>query len=158
MLMIKERSNHLKVKIIRDKVSGYTPSDYKIKKWARNSYMLNNNLIVIIKIATEKNMRDIKRKFFNNDNICNVLSFPYEVSKTSLSNNLGDIIMCASIINRESQSFHQRSDDRWAHMITHSMLHLQGYTHDERKKRGIMEKKEIKLMNKLGFSNPYYAK
>ena len=42
-------------------------------------------------------------------------------------------------------------------MIIHSMLHLQGYTHDLDKSRVIMENKEKELMDILGYSDPYYA-
>ncbi len=42
-------------------------------------------------------------------------------------------------------------------MIIHSMLHLQGYTHQISEKRVIMEEKEMILMDTLGYQNPYYA-
>ena len=57
-----------------------------------------------------------------------------------------------TIISNQSEN----KENRWAHMIIHSMLHLQGYTHFTKKNRLFMEKKEIKLMRSLGYSNPYY--
>ena len=95
--------------------------------------------------------------FRNDKTVCNVLSFPNTSVNFPKFNNLGDIIICASIVNKESRYYLKKNDNRWAHMITHSMLHLQGYNHKNKKERDIMEKKEIKLMSQLGLSNPYYA-
>ena len=103
------------------------------------------------------NMREIKSRFSKDKTICNVLSFPNTSVNIPKINNLGDIIICASIVNKESRHYLKKNDNRWAHMIIHSMLHLQGYNHKNKKERDIMEKKEIKLMSQLGLSNPYYA-
>ena len=70
---------------------------------------------------------------------------------------LGDIIICPEVVNKESNIYSISKENRWAHMIIHSMLHLQGYTHDLSQHRVIMENKEKELMNTLGYSDPYYA-
>ena len=54
-------------------------------------------------------------------------------------------------MNKESKKFNIDSDKRWAHMVVHSMLHLQGYDHMLKRNKDIMEKKEIYLMNLMGF-------
>lgn len=61
------------------------------------------------------------------------------------------------IINQESSIFGIERESRWAHMIIHSMLHLQGFTHDSKKTQKFMEDKERELMSSLGYSDPYYA-
>ena len=157
MLMIREKNKNLKVHIVKDELNEYIPSDYKIKKWARNSFIKNKEAAVVIKIASMNNMREIKSRFSKDKSICNVLSFPNTSVYFSKFNNLGDIIICASIVNKESRHYLKKNDNGWAHMITHSMLHLQGYNHKNKKERDVMEKKEIKLMSQLGLSNPYYA-
>ena len=157
MHMIREKNKNLKVHIVKDELNEYIPSDYKIKKWARNSFVKNKDAAVVIKIASMNNMREIKSRFSKDKTICNVLSFPNTSVNISKINNLGDIIICASIVNKESRHYLKKNDNRWAHMIIHSMLHLQGYNHKNKKERDIMEKKEIKLMSQLGLSNPYYA-
>ena len=86
------------------------------------------------------------------------LSFPDIFSKPDCSEFLGDIIICGDVVNKESKKFNIDSDKRWAHMVVHSMLHLQGYDHMLKINKDIMEKKEIYLMNLMGFSNPYYEK
>jgi probable rRNA maturation factor len=42
-----------------------------------------------------------------------------------------------------------------AHLIIHGILHLQGFDHEDDKTAEKMEAEEIKILKKLGFSNPY---
>ena len=67
----------------------------------------------------------------------------------------GDIILCPMIINQEAKEFGLPSKLRWAHMIIHSMLHLQGYSHNIKSNRLKMEKLEVKLLAKMNYGNPY---
>ena len=39
--MIREKNKNLKDHIVKDELNEYIPSDYKIKKWARNSFIKN---------------------------------------------------------------------------------------------------------------------
>ena len=43
----------------------------------------------------------------------------------------------------------------YAHLIIHGALHLYGYDHENKKDAQIMEEKEINILTKLGFKNPY---
>ena len=43
----------------------------------------------------------------------------------------------------------------FAHLIVNSILHINGYSHKKRKKYFLMKNKEIKILKKLGISNPY---
>ena len=132
-------------------------SDYKIRKWAKKFLRKNQTTTVVIKITSVSSMREINSKFLNNKKACNVLSFPNISKNKQISDDLGDIVICAKNCEQRIERLSEKNDNRWAHMITHSMLHLQGYKHSKRKERDVMEEKEIKLMNKLGLSNPYYA-
>tara|TARA_B100000902_G_C26788765_1_gene658737 strand:- start:134 stop:604 length:471 start_codon:yes stop_codon:yes gene_type:complete len=155
--MKKEKNNLLTVKIIQNNCKGYIPSEYKIKKWAKIAFFGKKYSVVSIKIAAKNEINNLNKKFFKKDTICNVLSFPHNSIISSGEYILGDIIICADIVNKESVKYKINNDNRWAHMIIHSMLHLQGYTHHINEKRNIMEKKEMTLMNILGYQNPYYA-
>ena len=42
-----------------------------------------------------------------------------------------------------------------AHLLTHGVFHLQGYDHLTDKQAKEMESKEIKILKKLGYKNPY---
>ncbi len=155
--MIKEKVSNLKINIIKDMYTGYTPSDYKINKWANISFIKNKRSLVTIKLAKRSEIIKLNKKYFNKEKPCNVLSFPIRSEIMSGEYFLGDIVICPPIVNKESKVFNMKRDMRWAHMVIHSMLHLQGYTHESKKNRESMEMKEIELMTNLGYTNPYYA-
>ncbi len=154
--MKKEIDESLNVKFIDYDVHDGYPSEYKIRKWARRAYLGQNKTSVNIKIATVKEMKSLNKKFFNKTKPCNVLSFPNALTQYTQSDFLGDIIICGEVVSSESKKFNIDSDKRWAHMVVHSMLHLQGFDHVIKKNQETMERKEIYLMNQMGFSNPYY--
>tara|TARA_Y100000768_G_scaffold173666_1_gene130024 strand:+ start:991 stop:1458 length:468 start_codon:yes stop_codon:yes gene_type:complete len=153
--MKKEINKSLSVKFIDYEVQNGYPSEYKIRKWARRAYLSHNKNSVNIKLASVSEMKSLNKKYFNKTKPCNVLSFPDALSSDH-PYFLGDIIICGEVVNRESEIFNVDSDKRWAHMIVHSMLHLQGYDHILKKNQQMMERKEIYLMSQIGFSNPYY--
>ena len=155
--MIKEKNSLLTVEIIKDKLLDYMPTNLKIKEWAEIAFDKDKDSLVIIKIANKNEIMKLNKIFFKKDKPTNVLSFPSNSHVTTGEFILGDIIICPEIINEESDRYGIKKDKRWAHMIIHSMLHLQGYTHDLDESRVIMENKEKELMNTLGYSDPYYA-
>ncbi|MBT5643671.1 MAG: rRNA maturation RNase YbeY [Gammaproteobacteria bacterium] len=155
--MIEEKNNLLTIEIIRDKLSDFVPLNSKIKEWALMAFKKDRDSLVIIKIAHKDEIVKLNKLFFNKDKPTNILSFPNNSHVKSGEFVLGDIIICPEIVNKESDIYNISKENRWAHMIIHSMLHLQGYTHDLSKHRVIMENKEKELMNILGYSDPYYA-
>ena len=155
--MIEEKNNLLTIEIIRDKLSDFVPLNSKIKEWALMAFKKDRDSLVIIKIAHKDEIVKLNKLFFNKDKPTNILSFPNNSHVKSGEFVLGDIIICPEIVNKESDIYNISKENRWAHMIIHSMLHLQGYTHDLSKHRVIMENKEKELMNILGYSDTYYA-
>ena len=83
----------------------------------------------------------------------NVLSFPFVPPIPDAT--LGDLVICAPVIQREAVEQHKKLSAHLAHMIVHGTLHLLGYDHqnDEEAKR--METLEVTLLDTLGFLNPY---
>ena len=155
--MKKEKNNSLIIKIIKDEVGVYIPSDYKIKKWSKLAFQSIKKSIVTIKLAKENEIMNLNKIYFKKNKSCNVLSFPNNSYSESGSYILGDIIICPDVVKSESILYNKDIDSRWAHMIIHAMLHIQGYTHDLKKDQNSMEKKEREIMNFLGYSDPYYA-
>ena len=148
---------NLKINIVKNNYTGYIPSDYKITKWAKVSFFKTKKSFVTIKLAKKSEVVNLNRVYFNKEIACNALSFPIKSEVLKGEYFLGDIVICPPIVNKESRTFNIKKDMRWAHLLVHSMLHLQGYTHESKKNREIMEKKETELMTNLGYTNPYDA-
>ena len=85
----------------------------------------------------------------------NVLSFPFEAPPGVETEILGDLVVCAPVVEREALEQGKTLQSHWAHMVVHGVLHLQDYDHIEENEAVIMESEEITIMNRLGFSSPY---
>ena len=68
---------------------------------------------------------------------------------------IGDIVLCAPVIEKEALEQSKKIEAHYAHLIIHGALHLYGYDHENKKDADIMEAKEIKILTKLGYKNPY---
>ena len=118
-------------------------------KWVQSSLMKRFVIHVNLIFVGKKRMRTLNNKFLKKDKSTNVLTFFHDDAA------FGEIVLCPEIINREAKEYGFSTDFRWAHMIVHSMLHLQGYDHSTKKERLFMEKKEVELLNSMNFGNPY---
>ena len=151
MSMKKEKK--IKINYISYIKNQYTPSTHNMKKWILMGLVKNIISHVNIIFAGTQRMRTLNRKFLNKDKPTNVLTFTYE--DYEFLN--GDIILCPEIINKEARNYGFSNDSRWAHMIIHSMLHLQGFDHHTKKNQINMENMEIKLLSNMKYNNPYVS-
>lgn len=105
---------------------------------------------VSITLVDDAKIRKINKQYRGFDKPTNVLSF--ELGDDVL---LGDIFVSIDTVKREAINAGISVEEHTAHMIVHGMLHLQGYDHINDKDAKIMEDKEIKILKKLGYKNPY---
>jgi probable rRNA maturation factor len=69
---------------------------------------------------------------------------------------LGDLVICADVVKREAARDGKTMEAHWAHMIVHGALHLAGYDHERGERdRKKMERREIAVLRRFGFRNPY---
>jgi probable rRNA maturation factor len=121
-----------------------------IKKWVNATTDYGGSLTLRFVNATEG--KKINLAFRKKDYASNVLTFPYELSKNSLS---ADIIFCMPVIQKEAKEQNKSLKAHLAHLIVHGCLHAQAYDHEIKKDAEKMEALEIKILHQLGFSNPY---
>ena len=93
------------------------------------------------------------------DKPTNVLSFPAEfpseLAEQVGAYPLGDIVICASVVEEEALAQGKELTAHWAHLTIHGLFHLLGYLHDQQGNAAEMEKLEINTLEKLGIANPY---
>ena len=78
-----------------------------------------------------------------------------EMPEDESFNALGDLAICAAVVNREAEEQQKSANAHWAHMIIHGTLHLLGFDHQENQEAKNMEALETRVLAELGFGNPY---
>ncbi len=110
-----------------------------------------------MRIVDERESAKLNQVYRGKAGATNVLSFVADPDVKRRSGLYGDIVICAEVVRREAREQRKRMKPHWAHLTMHGMLHLLGYDHVRSRDAQRMEKQEIKLMRRLGFSNPYVA-
>lgn len=105
---------------------------------------------VSINLVDDKQIHKLNKKYRGIDKPTNVLSF--ELCDNIL---LGDIFISLDTVIKEAQNADISVVEHTAHLVVHGMLHLQGYDHLNDAEAMVMEKREIQILKKLGYKNPY---
>lgn len=107
---------------------------------------------VCIRIVDNAEMKKLNKNYRGKNQTTNVLSFPAGKTGTGL---LGDIVLCAAVINQEASEQGKTRAAHWAHMVVHGTLHLLGYDHMKPMDARKMEALEARILRQQGFNNPY---
>ena len=110
---------------------------------------------VTIRIVGEREGTELNRTYRNVPSATNVLAFPFEAPDVVDLLLLGDVVICAPVVERETLAQNKTGHAHWAHMVVHGVLHLVGYDHVVAADAQVMESRERDLLAGLGFSDPY---
>ena len=110
---------------------------------------------VAIRIVDTDEGLALNRQYRGRDYATNVLSFPAELPPGVDLPLLGDLVICAPVVNREAAEQGKKPVDHLAHMTVHGTLHLLGYDHIEDAEAEAMESLETRILAGLGISDPY---
>jgi probable rRNA maturation factor len=130
------------------------PSAENFNAWVDLSYQEDEETEVSIRLIDIEEMSELNEQYRKKSGPTNVLSFPDD-DEFSDEHYLGDIAICAPIVNQEAIDQGKSPMDHWAHMSIHAMLHLQGFDHVDEKEAKVMESLERALLDKIGVSDPY---
>ena len=64
-------------------------------------------------------------------------------------------MICAPVVAAEARALGRAIDAHWAHLIVHGTLHLLGYDHERPRAARTMEAREVAILARLGYPNPY---
>ena len=101
-----------------------------------------------IAFVSDRQIRELNRRFRGVDKPTDVLSFPAEEPARPSSNNLGDIAISLERAVIQAEENRLALDDEISQLILHGLLHLSGYDHETDK--GQMNRLELRLRKKLG--------
>jgi probable rRNA maturation factor len=103
-------------------------------------------------------------RFRGLDRPTNVLSFPFapppglpvhDGADGCPDRLIGDLVICADVVEREAREQGKDPTAHWAHMVVHGVLHLLGYDHANDAEAAEMEGLETAILEGLGFPRPY---
>lgn len=132
------------------------PTQEQLRQWCETA--LDHRVTragIVIRIVDEAEIQDLNRNYRGLDKPTNVLSFNFEPPPGMESQHLGDIVICAPVVEAEAAAQGKTPVAHWAHLVIHGILHLLGYDHQDDAGAEEMERTEITILKKLGFDNPY---
>jgi len=136
--------------------SNQIPSETAFKKWVNAvAISQSEDYEISIHVIDEKESSSLNHTWRNKEGPTNVLSFPADLPEGVPISLLGDLAVCAPVIEKEASEQAKSLEAHWAHIIIHGTLHLFGYDHVDESEAEEMESMEIDIMKRLGFSNPY---
>ncbi|MCK5120641.1 MAG: rRNA maturation RNase YbeY [Methylococcales bacterium] len=113
---------------------------------------------IVIRVVDEDEMTQFNEQYRNKTGSTNILSFPFDAPDAVESDLLGDLLVCAAVVEREAQQQDKILEHHWAHMIVHGVLHLLGYDHINDQDAEEMEALEVKILKTIKINNPYEEK
>jgi probable rRNA maturation factor len=139
--------------------SNKIPGKNQFQKWV-DAVLLDEteNSEIVIRIVDEAEMIQFNEQYRDKKGTTNILSFPFEVPEGIESDLLGDLLVCAPVVEQESNQQNKELEHHWAHLIIHGVLHLLDYNHIEDSDAEEMEVLEIGILSKIKIINPYQEK
>lgn len=111
-----------------------------------------------VRVVGEAEIQTLNQLYRNKDSTTNVLSFPtgpIAGLPDDAVKQMGDIVVCASVVRDEALRQGKSLTDHWAHMLVHGTLHLLGYDHTQDAEAEEMERLEVAILGSRGIANPY---
>ena len=140
-----------------------SPTDAILEGWVRHTLIQTASLPeptpeLSIRITGNGEVAGLNQTYRAKAGPTNVLSFPADVPTEIDSGLLGDLVICAPLVQLEAAQQQKSEEAHWAHLVIHGVLHLLGHDHQIPAEAKQMEALEIDLLGHLGFPNPYYPK
>lgn len=139
-----------------DGSAGRLPAVEAFEDWARAALSGRRDAAqLVLRIVGEGESGELNECYRGRSGPTNVLSFVFEQPELLDPPLLGDIVVCAPLVEREAAEQGKTVQAHWAHLLVHGVLHLIGYDHEEESEALIMEGLEREILAGLGFPDPY---
>ncbi len=110
---------------------------------------------VTLRFVDASESQQLNLDYRQKDKPTNVLSFEFEAPEHIEMAFLGDLVICASVVEQEATEQNKNPIDHWAHLCVHGLLHLLAYDHINEEDAIEMENLETAILAKLNIDDPY---
>jgi probable rRNA maturation factor len=136
--------------------TGAMPDVQSMQHWAESALeQVTDDCELSIRVVDETESADLNSTYRGKTGPTNVLSFPFDSDIALTPILLGDLVICAPVVEREAKEQGKLSEHHWAHMVVHGCLHLLGYDHIDDAEAVEMETLETQVLSLLAVNDPY---
>jgi probable rRNA maturation factor len=136
--------------------SPWAPSARLLGKWAEAVLApIARPVSLSVRIVGKARSRSLNSRYRRKDKPTNVLSFAGAGIAPDGRSFLGELVICAPLVALEARAQDKTLRAHWAHLTIHGVLHLLGFDHERATQAGKMAAREIQILDRLGFSDPY---
>jgi probable rRNA maturation factor len=111
--------------------------------------------VLSVRIVGRARSRSLNLRYRHKDKPTNVLSFAGAGTVPDGRCFVGELVICAPLVALEARAQDKTLRAHWAHLTIHGVLHLQGFDHERAAQARKMAAREIQILDRLGFSDPY---
>ncbi len=145
---------NIDVQFASEAQSALAPDAEYLCEWAQRALQGQEGELSI-RVVDAIESQSLNAQYRDQDRPTNVLSFPAEIPSEWGLSLLGDVVICAEIVQREAAEQSKPIRAHWAHMVVHGVLHLRGFDHIDEAEAEHMEALERDLLALGGIANPY---
>ena len=144
---------------LRRRVPSWSPTRRDLAHWASAALGrgARGRELEVCTVGEAESAR-LNARFRGRDEPTNVLSFPATRLPRPPRGHLpplGELVICPPVLRAEAHAQEKTLRAHWAHLVVHGTLHLVGYDHERAADAQRMERREIAVLRRLGFANPY---
>lgn len=132
------------------------PSESDIDDWIRETltHSGREHAELTVRIVDEAEITALNSRYRQQNAATDVLAFPLKLPGDADTNLLGDVVVCADVVNRQADRHCADRQAHWARIVAHGILHLTGYDHDRPQAASKMESAEGAILERLGLHHP----
>jgi probable rRNA maturation factor len=139
------------------------PSSAEVARWVRAAadagYRETPDLgSITVRFVGREEIAALNRTYRGQTGATNVLAFPSSAPPVPIPDRereVGDVVICVPLSYQEAADRNTPATAHLAHLVVHGTLHLLGFEHDEERSAEQMESLETRVLQQLGFSDPY---
>jgi len=151
--------SRLRVAVQRAVDRHWLPEAAEIRRWAQAAAGEAYAGELTVRIVDEAESASLNETYRGKSGPTNVLAFPADIPSFPADDAeplpLGDLVICAPVVEREAAEQGKTLTAHFAHLVVHGTLHLIGHDHEEEAAARAMEDREREVLGAFGFGDPY---